>query len=306
MDTTSTVAGQGTAMLKIFDSIQVRNEEKISGQDILFCEKQQKMLGQSLSQLDHWYAVFQESVENYADTWKINFQPNGTVKTTKVYNGLKEEFQDYNQYAFTPFDAINEIVEKRRMSIEKFAHNIIQYFNDNYKLFVPIPVFDKESLSITFQPEYMTYVDMVIAHLGGRGFRETAEEELINLFHQTVHRYERHDLPELKTKTIIFHGLLRFDNFYLQYNQYKIGWDQEAYISRLCSGLAFHAHDRLNGDSGVIHGYDRNNVDITGWYNLSTSPAEQLKFYKNGRVDVKFKDAASAEECFKKLKLNEL
>jgi hypothetical protein len=31
-----------------------------------------------------------------------------------------------------------------------------------------------------------------------------------------------------------------------------------------------------------------------------------MKFYKNGRIDVKFKDAASAETCFRKLKLNEL
>ncbi|GAB6013531.1 hypothetical protein [Viscerimonas tarda] len=293
-------------LLGVFDTIQVRNEEKISQQDRLFCKTQQEAVNQALLQLDSWYAFFQERLPEYANTWKFDFQPNGTVRWTTIYTGLAVEARSYHQYAFTPFESINEIVKNRWQTIDKFSNNIIHYFNETYNVSVPVPEMDKENLSISFQPEYMTYVDMVIAHLGGRGFRETAEEELINMFHQTVHRYERHDLPELKAGSIIFKDLLRFDNFYLQYNQYKIGWEQEAHISRLCSGLVFYAHKRLNGDSGIICGYDRNNVNITDRYNLSTSPAEQLKFYKNGRVDVRFKDAASAEECFKKLKLHEL
>ncbi len=33
-----------------------------------------------------------------------------------------------------------------------------------------------------FRPVYQTYVDMVIEHLGGKSFRETAEEELLARF----------------------------------------------------------------------------------------------------------------------------
>jgi hypothetical protein len=168
------------------------------------------------------------------------------------------------------------------------------------------PGLDAENTPVDFHPDYMMYVDIVIAHLGGRSFRHTAEEELVKRFQQTVHSYDRHSLPEIKSKSIVFHDLFRFDNFNLQYSQYKIEWDSQKHIKSLCEGLAFYGHDRINGDTGIICGFNPDNVNITDWYPLSTSPAEYIKFYKNGRVDVKFKDTASAEECFKKLKLDEL
>ena len=40
----------------------------------------------------------------------------------------------------------------------------------------------------------------------------------------------------------------------------------------------------INGSSGMIIGLDRRDVDITEWYNLTLSNAEQIKFYKNGRI----------------------
>ena len=41
-------------------------------------------------------------------------------------------------------------------------------------------------------------------------------------------------------------------------------------------------------------------------YDLTTTNAEQIRFYKNGRIDVKFKDSATAESCFKRLRLDEI
>ena len=42
------------------------------------------------------------------------------------------------------------------------------------------------------------------------------------------------------------------------------------------------------------------------WYDLTTTNAEQIRFYKNGRIDVRFKDSAAAESCFKRLHLDEI
>jgi hypothetical protein len=231
---------------------------------------------------------------------------NGTVKYNKPHKPHTFYSDHYDNHDFLPFDSLNKVVEKRKRMIDIFAVNIVQHFNRTYNLSVPVPTLEEDTLPIDFVPAYMTYIDAVIAHLGGRGFRETAEEELINMFHQTVHRYDRHSLPEVKSRSIVFHDLFRFDSFSLQYGTYKIPWGDIDYVNTLCAGLAFYGQDRLNGDSGIICGFSKENVNITDCYELSTSPAEQLKFYKNGRVDVKFKDTASAEECFNKLKLNEL
>ena len=39
---------------------------------------------------------------------------------------------------------------------------------------------------------------------------------------------------------------------------------------------------------------------------LTTTHAEQIKFYKNGRIDVKFKDSTAARNCFDRLRLGEI
>lgn len=56
----------------------------------------------------------------------------------------------------------------------------------------------------------------------------------------------------------------------------------------------------------MIIRFDRNNVSVNDWYDLTTTNAEQIRFYKNGRIDVKFKDSATAESCFKRLRLDEI
>ena len=55
----------------------------------------------------------------------------------------------------------------------------------------------------------------------------------------------------------------------------------------------------------IIH-FNHNDVSVNDWYDLTTTNAEQIKFYKNGRIDVKFKNSTAAESCFKRLRLDEI
>ena len=55
----------------------------------------------------------------------------------------------------------------------------------------------------------------------------------------------------------------------------------------------------------IIH-FDDNDVSVSGWYDLTLTNAEQIKFYKNGRIDVRFKDSRAAENCYRKLRLDEI
>jgi hypothetical protein len=47
-------------------------------------------------------------------------------------------------------------------------------------------------------------------------------------------------------------------------------------------------------------------VDITRWYSLTFETGYAMKFYKNGRIDVWFPDAAKAKKCYERLILNKL
>ena len=296
-----------TNLLGAFDSIQIRNEEKISNADLQFCKEQQQIVEHALKALDQWYVIFRDAALELSESHQVKFRTNGSADYRNPYKQHDLYSADYEHYRFLPFGNIEEIVKRRRNTINVFINNIIRYFNHNYNLSVPFPEINDDELPVDFIPGYMSYVDTVIAHLGGRSFRGAAEEELISRVQGNVHRYDRHSLPEIKGKSIIFKNLISFDSNYIEwYKQYKINWSETKPLEALCAGLAFFSQNRINGDTGIISGLNKEDVNLTDWYPLSTSPAEYIKFYKNGRVDVKFSDAAKAEDCFRKLKLHEL
>lgn len=159
-----------------------------------------------------------------------------------------------------------------------------------------------------FRPVYQTYVDMVIEHLGGKSFRETAEEELLARFLKTVQpsRWSKVK-PELKKDKITFPDIVSWDSIHLEYHrEYEFSYDCGRKVDIFCEGIAYGADDVINGSSGMVIGLDRRDVDITEWYNLTLSNAEQIKFYKNGRIDVRFKDSQAAENCYRRLRLDEI
>ena len=101
-----------------------------------------------------------------------------------------------------------------------------------------------------FRPVYQTYVDMVIEHLGGKSFRETAEEELLARFLVIEHlggksfretaeeellarflktvqpsRWSKVK-PELKKDKITFPDIVSWDSIHLEYHrEYEFSYD---------------------------------------------------------------------------------
>ena len=309
MQTTAATARVGNApdLLSGILSVQVRNEEKITEQDRLYCQRQQDLLYKTLDQIDRWYAIFKEEAERYREKKNFKYEDNGKVP---VRNCLISDFgkDDYSHNEFKPFDQINDLVDKNHNANANFANRIVSYFNKTYNVAVPVPAVDEKTLRMGFRPVYQTYVDTVIEHLGGKSFRETAEEELLARFLKTVRpsRWSKVK-PELKNDRIILPNILRFDDFYIQHcQQYHLCYSYDGNLENICEGIAYGADDILNGSSRIIMGFDNRDVDISQWYNLTLSNAEQIKFYKNGRIDIRFKDSQAAGNCYRRLRLDEI
>lgn len=182
MQTTATArVGNAPDLLSGILSVQVRNEEIITEQDRLYCQRQQDLLYKTLDQIDRWYAIFKEDAERYREEKNFKYEDNGKVP---VRNCLISDFgrDDYSHNEFKPFDQINDLVVKNHNANANFADRIISYFNKTYNVAVPVPAVDEKTLRMGFRPVYQTYVDAVIEHLGGKSFRETAEEELLARF----------------------------------------------------------------------------------------------------------------------------
>ena len=303
--TTATHAGGNADLLSGILGVEIRNEEKITAQDRLFCEKQQEMLYNALEQIDQWYGIFTKEAEKYRESHKISYKENGEISYTEK---LYPDDSNYSHHEFRPFKSINMLASANHSANQNFASRIIGYFNRTYNVSVPVPEINGNTLKMGSRPHYMTYVDAVIEHLGGRSFRKTAEEELIKRFHQLVkpHRWSKVK-PELKGDKISFPNIVVFDSFYYDYNRTNhVHYNYHGNISTLCEGIAFGSDDVLCGDKGMVMRLNQDNVDISGWYDLTTTNATGIKFFRNGRVDFRFQNKEAASLCFNRLRLDEL
>lgn len=306
MQTSTATHAVGNAdLLSGILGVEIRNEEKITPQDRLFCEKQQEALYESLDQIDRWYDIFAKEAEKYGESNRISYKVNGEISyRERVY----PDDSNYSHHEFRPFKSINMLASANLSANQNFASRIIGYFNHTYNVSVPVPEIDGDTLKMGFRPKYMTHVDTVIEHLGGRSFRKTAEEELLKRFHQLVkpHRWSKVK-PELKGDKISFPNIIVFDSFYYEhYRRNHVHYNYHGNISTLCEGIAFGADDVLCGDKGMVMRLHQDNVDISGWYDLTTTNATGMKFFRNGRIDVRFKDREAASLCFNRLHLDEL
>lgn len=125
--TTSIKAGNAPDLLSGILSVQVRNEEKITEQDRLYCQSQQDLLYKTLNQIEKWYAIFKEDAEQYRKERRFKYEDNGKVSIRDFYfhNGQ----DDYSHNEFKPFNLINDLVDKSHNANANFANRIISYFN---------------------------------------------------------------------------------------------------------------------------------------------------------------------------------
>ena len=113
---------------------------------------------------------------------------------------------------------------------------------------------DGQTLPMGFRPVYQTYVDSVIEHLGGKSFRETAEEELLARFLKTVRpsRWSKVK-PELKKDKITFPDIVYWDSIHLEYHgEYEFSYDCRNKVNIFCEGIAYGSDDLINGSTGWL------------------------------------------------------
>jgi len=235
--TTVTKAGNAPDLPSGITSVQVRNEDKITEQDRIYCQTQQDLLYKTLDQIDRWYAIFKEEAEQYQAERKFHYEENGKV-SMRDFHTCHNGKDDYSHNEFKPFDIINDLVNKNHNANANFAGRIIAYFNKTYNVSVPEQRIDEKTLPMGFRPVYETYVDAVIKYLGGKSFRETAVEELLARVTRLVKPSCWSKVKtELKKDKIVFPEIIRFDDYYIQYNNrckisYNYGEDLENPVCR--------------------------------------------------------------------------
>lgn len=284
-----------TDLLAELDSIDVNRQEIISQADHKYCRQQQTLLHECLDKLQARYRSFEQDTDLLEGKLRVHYKTDGSIHVDS-YNYGAGDNEHYDHYDWLPFQAMNRIAELYLEACNCFARRIVNYFNETYHVTVPPKEFDKHSFLFGTRPEYTDYVDHVISYLDGESFRHKAEWEILRRFLDAVKRtYAK--VPELKGQTISFYevadiGQTFRGDLYLSNN-----------IIAFCAGIALASDDRLDGGEKTIEKFDKQSIDLTRWYRLKTTKAQELKFYKNGRIDVRFVSKTAAFECFNRLKL---
>lgn len=296
-----------TDLLSAVYGIQIRNEEKISEADRDYCQRRQDLLYKSLDQLDYWYGIFKAESDKYIERKGISYNDDGSIKDSyRLHTKYIKPGADYTPFEFWPFKDIDRIVDLRIKAVCAFSRDIINYFNEKYNVEIPRPEVDTEKMPVGFRPVYMSHVDLVIEHLGGKSFRETAEEELIDKFLDVVKpRGWDKTKPELKGDKIVFPRAVKFKNYDWDADN-KISYGNLDDFNAFCAGIIFFVTTALNGHAGCIREFDHENVDFTRSYDMTPNGKVTIKLYKNGRADIKFSEKMFAEQCFSKLRLGSL
>ena len=198
-------------MLAAFDRIQVSTEQKITQADHEFCRQQQKLLYATLDQLMKWYDLFRKDAEQYIESHRPELRTQRKSGNHECYN---DGDKIYSEYEFLPFTQINTIVKN--------------YSKACRISLTGLSAISTSSTTFLFQPQISTTiptncrgasvrticcVEIVFDHLGGRGFREKAEDEIIDRCLEAVRKYRNEIQPQTpKGKPSPFTEMFRFSD----------------------------------------------------------------------------------------------
>ncbi len=68
-----------TDLLSGILKVQIKNEDKITEQDRLYCHNQQVEFYKTLDQIDRWYNFFTKEAEKYEGKIKLKHEENGKI-----------------------------------------------------------------------------------------------------------------------------------------------------------------------------------------------------------------------------------
>lgn len=272
------------SFLDKFEAVKVTSINKISEGDLNYCMDQELDAKAAIKQVEQWQQRFVEASE--VDDNKY-FYFTG-VNTIYVGKGSVEDCE--NSYSNQMFSPLFDILHTKRLikNIKNtFISRIERYFNSNYglKINLPIDYFEEKEIS------YNELVDLVIEEAGGLTLTELGVEIMKNEFNKTIYWKERYTV---KGKTLSLNDYVRYDSW----DGSKINYTEREKQAKLRKALTFFEIGEAKDGLPQINFNDKRNeiIDFSKEYHLSLNKIESVRFYKNGKLTIKFKSAELAEQ----------
>jgi len=283
------------SVLSLFDSIettQVKQMDGISNGDQEFCEKEEREYHVHNDYLEQLIAI--PSPES------------------------KKDIHDYDAFfESTLYFAFNK-------NAVRFVGNISYYFQQTYTvtldsdailstlLFPKDTNFDSSGRHSRYYtgiysreccqtPNYQRVVAEIIKQLGGRSFKQKAVHEMKATFLERLTQWNE-NRASLKGKTIQLQGFVGYSSFF----EGQLGHHEPALkafyqcLFHFETGESHITHECFFQDCPIVNG-NNCHVKVSEPYTFHDThfkKVRSLKFFKNGRIDVKFTTNKDAETFF--------
>lgn len=285
-------------LLAQVEAIEIDNIERISQEDRELCQLVQKCCNETLDQLEESYRKMMEDSKPYIDdeTVIIKFDETYWLKNDDWnLDSVEGRFKN-RQY----ISCMNEKVIRKlfREACRIFLTSIIDHFNKKYGITVPYSdmyndVPDIKTFNPSFRPQYNDVVDMVIAHLGGRTFAQTMEDEV---YAKALEDYERERMSIKGNSIAIEHYA------HSGYFDSELTYDTCRKIERLYDAICYMFTEAKCG-YGIQTLLCTNHRPEQGKkYDCILPEIKSFQFFKNDKMEIKFHSALDAQKVYEKLK----
>lgn len=283
--------------LEKLQAVQISADNRISEADRRFCEAHQSAYVDAKASLNEL---------EYMWTDIVSRQSKLLEPAAAVWNNVQE-------YIYLSHFSEQDIRDQMEELNDLFISNLVRYFNNRYKVSldadsiidVLLPHKPKsdylspntESVAEYHQKlrsmkvDYKDVLEQIFVQLGGRTFLERALDEIKEACHKAAWcTYSGKAEYELKNDAVRFTYGCQFSDLFEK-------WELTDSMKKILRGLAYFESEILGYYPAAIEnllGYSRledPRVEFTSYTKLHS-----LRMFKNGRVDVKFKNKNYADQ----------
>jgi hypothetical protein len=248
--------------LNKFDDIEINNNSRISEEDQIFCEEQERMYNE--------FIIFSDDYLEY----------------------LKNNSLSNNYYSSTSL--ISEMDKTRDYKKDMFISKLVDYFRDKYRVTLKAePIQKKYTISITHD----IIINEIIEQLGGYNFEDKAEKEIKDEFKNCL----RHDKIKIRNTKISIESFFYIDSWDLKYKSYKVSYNSDEKFYKLFKALShflFKSNQSYYGELYNIITREEND-NVFKIHDIANNGVKTLKIYKNGKIDLEFSNTEYAQKFAK-------
>ncbi len=287
-----------TDLLAQVDAVVIDNTERISEKDKKYCELVQNHCHKALSQLQDTLREMMAQSEPYiqSGTGKIKFED--TYGHSYDEWTIKDVQKKYMLKHYVPCMQEKTIRILFTETCRMFVTDIIGYFNNKYginisdsNMFRDVP--NIKNFDASYRPNYHEIVDMVIAHLGGRSFAQTMEDEV---YSNALRDYQKRWANVKGSILNVEHyaHTCMFDN--------DLNYETIQNLNRFMDALYYYYTGTIcKMTPNDLFGTRRQLQQGEKYASVFLPEIEHFKFYKNNKMEVKFKNPNSAKDFLAKI-----